>query len=317
MEEHETAVQPFEPMPAGMTTMGQRVRLTATPGPAPTHLAYDSVADATAALVIRSYSTSFGLAARLLAEPVRSHVRNIYALVRVADEIVDAPRPDGNVAQQLACLDTLEVEAIGALRTGHSANLVVHAFARTARSCSIGPDLLTPFFASMRTDLTRTEHDADSFRTYVYGSAEVVGLMCLRAFLVDQPAPAPAYDELADGARRLGAAFQKINFLRDLGADHDGLGRRYFPGIDPHRLTDAQRDAILDDIDADLAAAVAVIPRLPVTSRRAVRVAHALFAELSRRLRHVPAHRIRHERVRVPGPAKARVLASCLVRAER
>lgn len=280
------------------------------------HLTYDAVADASAALVIRSYSTSFGLACRLLSEPVRSHVRNVYALARVADEIVDAPRPDGTAAQQSACLDRLEEDTMEALRTGHSANLVVHAFARTARSCGIGQDLLIPFFTSMRTDLNRTVHDADSFRTYVYGSAEVIGLMCLRAFLVDQPAPGATYEELADGARRLGAAFQKLNFLRDLGADHDGLGRSYFPGVDARRLTDAQRDMILDDIEADLAAAATVIPRLPETSRRAVRVAHGLFAELSRRLRQVPAHLLPHHRVRVPGAVKARVVASCLVRSE-
>jgi phytoene/squalene synthetase len=191
---------------------------------------------------------------------------------------------------------------------------VVHAFARTARTVGIAPELVVPFFASMRTDLARTEHDEDSFVAYVYGSAEVVGLMCLRAFLHQQPDREAAYERLSPGARRLGAAFQKLNFLRDLAADHRDLGRRYFPGVDPERLTVAQRDRLLDDIDADLRAAAETIPALPSDSRRAVAVAHGLFDELSRRLRATPVEQIRSRRVRVPGPAKVGVLTRCLVR---
>lgn len=273
------------------------------------HELYDAVAEDAAALVIKRYSTSFSLASRLLAEPVRTRVSNIYALVRVADEIVDAPRPGGDHDQQAHLLDSLQAEVHEAVRTGHSANLVVHAFARTARACGIGADLIDPFFSSMRTDLVRTEHDRASFEEYVYGSAEVVGLMCLRAFLVDQPDPQARYDELADGARHLGAAFQKVNFLRDLGDDNDDLGRSYLPGLHPDRFDVTVRDELLDDIDADLAAAAAVIPRLPNSSRRAVCAAHALFAELARRLRVTSPEEIRARRVRVPGPTKARVVA--------
>lgn len=270
---------------------------------------YDEVAEDAAALVIKRYSTSFSLASRLLAEPIRTRVCNIYALVRVADEIVDAPRPDGDHDQQLRLLDSLQAEVHEAMRTGHSANLVVHAFARTARACGIGTDLVDPFFDSMRTDLFRTEHDEASFATYVYGSAEVVGLMCLKAFLLDQPDVNGAYERLSPGARRLGAAFQKVNFLRDLGDDRDNLGRSYVPGLDPEHFDVAMRDRLLDDIDTDLAAAAAVIPQLPSGSRRAVAAAHALFAELSRRLRNASPERIRSERIRVPGPSKARVVA--------
>ncbi|NPC97916.1 squalene/phytoene synthase family protein [Nocardioides sp. zg-DK7169] len=287
------------------------------PAPDGPHHLYDQVAEASAALVIEHYSSSFGLASRLLAEPVRTRVRNVYALVRVADEVVDAPRPDATRAQQAHVLDELEAEVRVALVRGHSSNLVVHAFARTARRCGIGHDLIDPFFASMRTDLFRTVHDQDSFERYVYGSAEVIGLMCLRAFLADEPGPEAAYDALAGGAQRLGAAFQKVNFLRDLATDEGLLGRSYFPGVDPARLDDATRDRLLDGIDADLAAAAAVIPALPASSRRAVRVAHGLFAELSTRLRRTPAAEIRQRRVRVPGPAKARIAARCLLRGGR
>lgn len=277
-----------------------------TPEP---HELYDQVAESTAALVIKRYSTSFSLASRLLAEPVRTRVSNIYALVRVADEIVDAPRPHGDRAQQEHLLDSLHAEVGEARETGHSANLVVHAFARTARECGIGGDLVDPFFASMRTDLVRTEHDRASFEEYVYGSAEVVGLMCLRAFLIDQPDPDARYAELAPGAQRLGAAFQKVNFLRDLADDNNELGRSYLPGLHPDRFDVTVRDEMLDDIAADLAAAAAVIPQLPASSRRAVAAAHALFAELARRLRATPPEQIRARRVRVPNAAKARVVA--------
>ncbi|MFD1506049.1 phytoene/squalene synthase family protein [Georgenia yuyongxinii] len=270
---------------------------------------YDAVAHASAAVVIAGYSTSFGWATRLLAEPVRTHVRDVYALVRVADEIVDEPGqwPAG---QRAHVLTVLEEETYQAMRTGHSANLVVHAFALTARRYGIGHDLVEPFFASMRADLSVREHDAGSFATYVHGSAEVVGLMCLRIFVGGDDA---THRDLAPGAAALGAAFQKINFLRDLAEDHDDRGRSYFPGVDVTRLGDADRDALLDDIDADLRAARAVIPRLPGSSRRAVRAAHDLFAALSRRLRATPAARLAQTRVRVPDPVKAAIIARAVV----
>jgi phytoene synthase len=275
---------------------------------------YDDLAIASARLVIRRYSTSFGIASRFLDEPQRTHVQNIYALVRVADELVDAPRPGADAEDRRVLLDSLEHETLAALGRGHSANLVVHAFVRTAAACGIGPELVTPFFDSMRTDLVRTEHDRASFDAYVYGSAEVVGLMCLRAFVRGLPDSDGVYAELAPGARRLGAAFQKLNFLRDLAVDHRRLGRRYFPDVDPEGLTSAQRDALLDDIDDDLDVAAAAIARLPHGSQGAVRLAHGLFDELSRRIRQASPERICAERVRVPGAVKARIVGREVLR---
>jgi phytoene synthase len=257
---------------------------------------YDEVSEASAAIVIRAYSSSFGMASRLLAEPVRTRVRNIYALVRVADEIVDNPDPEVGRDARARMLTGLEEEVRHGLASGHSANLV------------------TPFFDSMRTDLDTTAHTPESFDRYVYGSAEVVGLMCLRVFLADEPDRHRRYDELADGARKLGAAFQKVNFVRDLAEDHDLLGRSYFPGLDASSFCDADRDRLLDDVDADLAVAATAVPRLPRSSRRAVRAAHATFAELSARLRATPAEEIQRRRVSVPTPAKARLLARALLR---
>ncbi|RBP62192.1 phytoene/squalene synthetase [Brevibacterium sanguinis] len=273
---------------------------------------YDSVAAASASRVISGYSTSFGWATRLLGEPVRTDVRSIYALVRIADEIVDDPDPILTPELRAAQLDDLEAETLRALRCSRSANLVVHAFSAVARRCGIDDSLVTPFFASMRADLTRSTHDPESLSEYVFGSAEVVALMCLRAFTVDEPA---AYDRLAPNARSLGAGLQKVNFLRDLGDDVDILGRTYFPGLDPTTFTDEDRDALLDDIDHDLAFAAEAIPDLPSTSRRAVAVAHDLFAALSQRLRRTPAAEIRRRRIRVSDGRKAlivlRAMAGC------
>jgi phytoene/squalene synthetase len=270
---------------------------------------YDEVARRSAAVVISSYSTSFGAACRLLSEPVRTHVRDVYALVRIADEMVDAPELGDDVRRRADLLDRLEEETRQGLGDGRSSNLVVHAFVTTARACGIDMDLVGPFFESMRTDLHRTEHDAESFERYVYGSAEVVGLMCLRAFLSDERGLAkldrPAdYDELAPGARRLGAAFQKVNFLRDLSDDYQDLGRSYFPGVTVESFSEREKNLLLDDIDRDLAAAAAVIPELPAAARTAVSTAHALFAQLSARLRRTPAAELLTGRVRVPHPVK-------------
>ncbi len=273
---------------------------------------YDEFCGQTATSVIRAYSTSFGLASRLLDQPVRDRVRTTYALVRIADEIVDTPDPALTQHSRATLLGLLQEDVRQALACGYSANPVVHAFASTARECGIHADLIDPFFASMTMDLTMTRHTPESFDRYVYGSAEVVGLMCLRIFLADTPDAAAGYDRLAPGARRLGAAFQKVNFLRDLAEDHDTLGRGYFPGLDVAAFTDADRDRLLDDIDADLAAAAAVIPQLPSGSRRAVWAAHATFAELGSRLRATPAAQIRCTRVRVPDRVKLRLLAGAL-----
>nr|WP_308071639.1 phytoene desaturase family protein [Kocuria sp. LUK] len=287
--------------------------------PAEAAARYDAAARAAAATVIRRYSTSFGLACRLLAPGVREHVRAVYALVRVADEIVDGASAGAGVPPEEArrLLDDLEAETCAATARGFSTNLVVHAFARTARHAGIGEDLVRPFFASMRADLSEDRHSDDSLDAYVYGSAEVVGLMCLQVFLADRPVPAAERAELVAGARRLGAAFQKVNFLRDLAEDYGELGRVYFPGVEPGRFSEAQKHRLLDDVDADLAAARAVIDDLPRSARAAVLTAHDLFRELSARIRATPARELLRTRVRVPDARKAALAAAAVARARR
>lgn len=266
---------------------------------------YDGTARDAAAVVVARYSTSFGIACRLLGRRVRPHVRNVYALVRIADEIVDGPAAAAGVppAALRSLLDELESETRSAIERGFSTNLVVHAFAATARECAITSAHIAPFFASMRADLTVRTHDAASHDAYVYGSAEVVGLMCLQTFVnAGRAQPVAAAPDLVDGARRLGAAFQDVNFLRDAAHDMRALGRDYLGAVD--------REAVLDRIDADLDAAAAVIPRLPADCRRAVTVAHDLFAELALRLRNAPAG---SGRVRVPDARKGLIAARAVL----
>ncbi|TQL46721.1 phytoene/squalene synthetase [Homoserinimonas aerilata] len=275
---------------------------------------YTSVSEAAAAVVIRQYSTSFGLASGLLDAPVRRDIANIYALVRVADEVVDGVSEDAGLSREDAAqsLDELEAQTVQAFELGFSTNPIVHACATTARKVGFGRELTEPFFASMRADLTQTVHDDDSFERYVYGSAEVIGLMCLRVFLYGHDRTPQQHDQLERGARALGAAFQKVNFLRDLADDYETLGRSYFPHVDIAKFDEEQKLLILDDIDAELRISRASLPLLPRRSRRAVALAHCLFAELARRLRDTPADHILTARVSVPTAVKLRLAAASL-----
>lgn len=276
---------------------------------------YDRVADQTASMIIREYSTSFGMAAKLLGAGVRQDVENIYGLVRLADEIVDGVAAYAGVDEKeiRRLLDELEAETEAAMLRGYSTNLVVHAFALTARRTGITPELTRPFFTSMRVDITRVTHTQKSFDEYVYGSAEVVGLMCLKAFLVGKDLTPEENDTFVTGARKLGAAFQKVNFLRDLSADVDALGRSYFPGINIATFTEEQKMVLVADIDSDLAISGAIVPLLPSSSRKAVALAQNLFAELNRRIERTPAAELKHTRVSVPTLVKLRIAIAVLM----
>ena len=271
--------------------------------------------------VIRAYSTSFGLATRLLGRRHRQHVRNVYAMVRIADEIVDGVAAEAGLdaGAQSAALSEYADGTHRAMSTGYSSNIVLHAFARTARVCGIGEDLTRPFFDSMRDDIAHPGvapagirgHDAASHQRYVYGSAEVVGLMCLRIFLRDESTSDSERAALEHGARQLGAAFQNVNFLRDLAEDTDRLGRDYLS--DGDRLTDEGRDAWVRTVRAQLSDARETIPLLPRDARAAVRSALGLFEALTRRVARTPAETLYRRRVRVPDPVKATIAARALI----
>ena len=278
---------------------------------------YSQAAEHSSNAVIASYSTSFGLATKLLAPEIRQHVRNIYALVRVADEIVDGAATEarisgGNVEPSVA-LDQLEAEIYKTLRSKFSTNLVVHAFAATANETGFARGIIEPFFASMRMDLWPRKHSPESFQKYVYGSAEVVGLMCLHAFIRESDFPAEDYKQIVKGARALGAAFQKVNFLRDLSADFEKLGRSYFPGVDPKTFNENQKAQLLDNIRQDLSVASAALKFLPATSKKAVAAAQMLFTELANLIEKTPAEQLLRARISVPNSTKFFIALKALI----
>lgn len=282
---------------------------------------FTRTAERAANQVISAYSTSFGLACRLLGSRHRQHVRNIYALVRVADELVDGVTAEAGLSYQEQCdaLTHFIEETHRAVKLGYSSDLIIHAFAQTARTAGIDDSLIDPFFDSMRMDLgertdflehtadTPLRFDADAHDGYVHGSAEVVGLMCLRVFMRDEKIDDGDLAALEHGASRLGAAFQNINFLRDLADDTTRLGRSYL-GTSDH-LEDRDRMEWVRTIRAQLADANAVIPKLPRDARAAVRSALALFQALTDRIEQTTVDELYRSRVRVPDPVKAGLAA--------
>jgi phytoene/squalene synthetase len=202
-------------------------------------------------------------------------------------------------------LDRLYTETLGAIDSGYSANPVVHAFADTARQFDITAAIIRPFFASMRTDITATRFTKKAYAAYIYGSAEVVGLMCLKVFTRGD---AKAYTTHTQAASALGAAYQKVNFLRDMHADYAALGRVYFPGISFESFDDVQKNAIVAEIERDFAAALPGIRTLPLVARRAVRVSYYYYSELLTKLKNTPADTIKTRRIRLPNSHKLRLL---------
>ena len=272
---------------------------------------YTSAAMSSSNKVITEYSTSFGLACRFLGKAARRDIGNIYALVRLADEIVDGVAHEAGLDTETIAgeLDRLEEQLEAALTTGYSTNLVVHAFVTTARTHDITTELTRPFFRSMRADLHRYEHTDESLEDYIYGSAEVVGLMCLAVFR-HMPGTDTSDDELlVTSARRLGAAFQKVNFLRDLATDYEGLGRSYFPDVDPAAFDEDHKHRLVADIRADLAAAEPGIRRLDPRARIGVEMAYRLFSELTDTLDKYPAAELLLRRIRVNNPRKLAIAA--------
>jgi phytoene/squalene synthetase len=278
---------------------------------------YTLAAERSSNAVIASYSTSFGVATKLLAPEIRQHVRNIYALVRVADEIVDGAAAEariggGNVEPSVA-LDQLEAEIYKTLRSKFSTNLVVHAFANTANETGFARGIIEPFFASMRMDLWPRKHSPESFNKYVYGSAEVVGLMCLHAFIKESDFSSEDYKQIVKSARALGAAFQKVNFLRDLSADFEKLGRSYFPDVNPASFNEEQKASLLADIRADLSTSSQALKFLPSSSRKAVSAAQMLFTELANRIEKTPAEQLLRARISVPNSTKLFIVIKALI----
>lgn len=267
---------------------------------------YDKVAYDNSRHLTLSYSTSFGISSRFFQSSLRRHIYAIYAMVRIADEIVDTYH--GPDAARL--LDTFEKQVYDALKLNFSTDLVLHAFARTARAYDIGPSLIKPFFESMRMDLTPQDYDSKQYHRYIHGSAEVVGLMCLKVFVNGDT---KLYDELSKGAAALGSAYQKVNFLRDMASDYKLLGRLYFPNVTYEEFDESAKQQIIDDINHDFSVALPALRRLPASSRKATLMSYVYYSELLKKLERTPASTIKQTRIRVPSARKIALLVKTAV----
>lgn len=268
---------------------------------------YSDVCQECARHVTRRYSTSFSLGIRLFDEALRDPIYAIYGFVRFADEIVDTFHEH----DKQALLAEFREDTFRAIDRGLSLNPVLQAFQQTVRDYAIERELIEAFLYSMELDIEHRVYERSLYDTYIYGSAEVVGLMCLRVFCAGDPG---GYERLAAPAKRLGAAFQKVNFLRDISSDFHDRGRVYFPGVEFAAFTDAQKASIEREIADDFAAALVGIRRLPKGARLGVHTAYVYFKNLLRRIQATEARRIAEERIRVPNAAKMGLMVSSAVR---
>lgn len=248
------------------------------------------------------YSTSFSSAIQLLNKDLRKPVYNIYGFVRFADEIVDTFH-DHNKA---ALLQQFKEETYNSIERRLSLNPILHSFQLTVNEFNIDPALIAAFFKSMEMDLCSQLYDKNAYEEYIYGSAEVVGLMCLYVFCEGDKAQ---YEKLKPHARSLGAAFQKVNFLRDIKADYNQLNRVYFPEVDFSNFTYSMKKNIEEDIAADFHNAYQGILHLPLKARFGVYVAYKYYGSLFKKIKKITPSRILEERVRIPNYRKAIIVA--------
>ena len=268
---------------------------------------YDNVAAECAKRTTKAYSTSFSLGIRFLAPSLREATYNIYGFVRYADEIVDTLHGP----QQSAMFARFKEDTYWALEHGMSSNPILHAFAKTYQTYNIEQEHVDLFLRSMEWDLDKTAYDRESYDDYIVGSAEVVGLMCLHVFVFGDRA---TYERLLPNARSLGAAFQKVNFLRDLKDDFEDKGRIYFPGVDMSAFNAGAKTQIEAEIAADFRHAYQGIVKLPKESRLGVYVAYVYYQRLFQKIAALPSNRIMEERVRIPNRRKATLFVGSYLR---
>lgn len=268
---------------------------------------YHDVSQECSRTTTERYSTSFSSAIRLLNPELRQPIYNIYGFVRFADEIVDTFHGH-NKAVLLA---NFKKETYDAIAEKISLNPILHSFQLTVNRYNIDLNLIEAFFNSMEMDLDRKAYNRAGYEAYIYGSAEVVGLMCLYVFVNGDAA---AYQKLKPYAQSLGAAFQKVNFLRDVKADYSQLDRTYFPGLDFNNFTESQKREIENDIQKDFDHAYQGILMLSVKARFGVYVAYKYYLSLFRKIKRMQPTRIMNERVRIPNFHKALILLRAGVR---
>ena len=255
------------------------------------------------------YSTSFSSAIKLLHCDLRRPIFNIYGFVRFADEIVDTFHQHNKVV----LLKEFKQQTYEAIERGISLNPILHSFQLTVNKFKISHDLIEAFFKSMEMDLNKASYDIEGYNEYIYGSAEVVGLMCLYVFCEGDK---DIYEKLKPSAQALGAAFQKVNFLRDVKDDYVQLSRTYFPGVDFKNFTTTMKIQIEKDIDQDFVDAFAGIVLLPVKAKFGVYVAYKYYLSLFKRIRRTNSTKIMDQRIRIPNYGKFFIVAKAGVRSQ-
>jgi len=263
---------------------------------------FDSISSESSKIITKKYSTSFSIAVNLLSPNIREAIYNIYGFVRVADEIVDSfeeyPKEE--------LLDRFEQEYRYSLKVGISTNPVINAFQGTVSKYNIDYALVESFLKSMRTDLEKQNYNNQKeIDDYIYGSADVVGLMCLKVFVQGDD---EKYNNLKEAAMKLGSAFQKVNFLRDLNEDFENLNRSYFPNINPNNFTEADKSKVLLEINNDFEEAYKGIVKLPKEAKLAVYVAYKYYFNLLHKIERTPSKTLKEKRIRVSNPKKMALL---------
>ena len=269
---------------------------------------FDTVSHQCSKTVTKSYSTSFSLATKMLSNSIRQDIYNIYGFVRFADEIVDSFHD----YDKETLFNNFENDLKLALNQKISLNPILNSFQETYHKYGIEKHLVDSFMGSLRLDLHKSTYlSAEEYKAYIYGSADVVGLMCLKVFVKGDVVK---YESLKDSAMSLGSAFQKVNFLRDLKADYEDLSRTYFPNTDLSKLDEASKQEIIADIENDFSKGLQGIKQLPLEAKFGVFMAYRYYNQLLKKLKKTPALEIKSTRIRVPNYKKIELLTRSYVK---
>jgi len=268
---------------------------------------YDNLSAECSRLTTLRYSTSFSLGIYFLHKKLRQPIYSIYGFVRLADEIVDS----FHGFDKAYLLEKFRKDCYESIEHGISLNPILHSFQQVVNEYNIETELVDLFLDSMEMDLKEEQYTPDKYNKYILGSAQVVGLMCLRVFTSGDK---NAYDQLRESAMLLGSAFQKVNFLRDLNADYQLLNRSYFPGVDLSAFGDVQKQQIENEIEGEFRAALQGIRRLPCEARSGVYLAYIYYLELFKKIKKASAKKVMNERIRISNGHKVGLMFDSLIR---
>ena len=269
---------------------------------------FDQISVDCSKIVTKTYSTSFSMATKMLHPSIRNHIYNIYGFVRFADEIVDSFH---NYPKKLL-LNRFEEDLYLSLDQKISLNPILNSFQHTYHKYSIEKNLVDSFVKSMRMDLKKKKYSTvKQYKEYIYGSADVVGLMCLKVFVQGNK---EQYEKLKINAMKLGSAFQKVNFLRDIKADQQNLKRSYFPNTQFNKLSESEKNKIINEIEEDFRFGLHGIKELPIVAKFGVFIAYRYYNQLLKKLKKTPAREIINQRIRVPNLKKLELLTRSYVK---